>query len=38
LKFSVSPVCFVRQAAVYGLGIFALNTPAENFNRGLEII
>ena len=31
VKFSASKVCFVRQATVYGIGIFAMNTPADAF-------
>jgi hypothetical protein len=30
--FSTDKVCFVRQAAVYGIGVQAEKTPADVFN------
>lgn len=38
LKFCTSKFCYVRQAAVYGLGIFAINTPTDKFHRGSEVV
>jgi hypothetical protein len=38
LTYAISETCFVRQAAVYGLGIFAIKTPPHAFTSAEKIL